>query len=218
MILTAQDRRYVVFDDVLDDFAGFTRFFGSQDFASVTLAGWQRVWHPTDGTVLAGRQLKHSASPFNSRMDDLHRVVHSLAASHLRDFVGAWSDILVKPYVYSEGTKISWHNDLGYSAAAIFYAHERWSASWGGELMVSEPPPEGERVFMESACAASQDGLRRAHEPMVERMGLGHYISPKPNRLVFTRGGVWHCISRVDKSAGDALRCSVVFFFTSANP
>lgn len=214
MRLTAQDSRYVVFDDVLPDFDGFLRFFGRQEFASVSLSGWKRVWRPTDGDVLATRQHRHLEAPFGSKMDEIHHVVSTMASSHLRDFVGPWGDILIKSYIYAEGTRISWHNDVGYSAAAIFYAHDSWKASWGGELLVAESPPEDVRARVESAAAASQDGLRRLHDPLVEHMGVGHYISPKPNRLVFTRGGVWHCINRVDRSAGDALRCSVVCFFT----
>ena len=50
-------------------------------------------------------------------------------------------------------------------------------------------------------------------DKFLEHYGCGHYITCKPNRLVFTKGGVWHSVNRVDKDAGDHVRMTIVAFF-----
>jgi hypothetical protein len=39
------------------------------------------------------------------------------------------------------------------------------------------------------------------------------FLSPRPNRLVLLRGGVRHCIKKVESAAGNAFRASVSGFF-----
>ena len=143
MQLTNKDSHYAVLDGVLEDaaFAEFCSYFYNMDFAYRSMTGWQKVWKISDGQILAGAPYYHSKAPFGCHMDILHQTILTLAETHLKDVVGEkdkdWDDFFLTPYIYPVGTKISWHNDTGYVAAAIFYTHKVWSPNWGGELMIA---------------------------------------------------------------------------------
>lgn len=217
MLLTTKDEnnKYAVLDKVLDDsmFLQFSSYFNSLDFAFRSMTGWQKVWKVSDGQVLAGPPYYNSKAPFGVMMDVLNTVIGALAEQHLQSIVGKknedWDDFFLTPYIYPCNTKISWHNDYGYTAAAIFYTHKIWNPGWGGELFVAKTSVEEEA---KNANFDSSD--RNSINPILNQFGMGTYIAPLPNRLVFTKGGVWHSINRVDQSAGDAMRCSIVAFFT----
>jgi hypothetical protein len=51
---------------------------------------------------------------------------------------------------------------------------------------------------------------------LVEEIGIGQYLVPKPNRLVVMAGGHPHKIARVDTAAGNHVRASVAGFFVRA--
>lgn len=214
MKLISRDDNHAVLDGVLEDgvFDKFSSFFNNLDFAYRSLTGWQKVWRVSDGLILAGPAYYAFKAPHNCMMDLLGSIVGTLAEQHLESIVGKkgedWDDYFMTPYIYPVGTKISWHNDYGYSAAAIFYTHRVWNPNWGGELLLAKTSPEKEK---ESVCIDTVD--RGSLVPLLNEYGVGNYISPLPNRLVFTKGKTWHSINRVDPSAGDALRNSVVTFF-----
>ena len=137
---------------------------------------------------------------------DLHHNVYNLAKSHLAELVGKegddWDEISYTPYIYGAGTKISWHDDTGYRAAAIFYCHPEWNPFWGGELMLANTP----RIEDVQLPAGNSDLINRGFtSALLNHFGNGTYILPIPNRLAFTRTGVWHCINRVDSAAGDKI-------------
>jgi hypothetical protein len=216
MKLLVKDNNYAVLDSVLDDasFKQFCHYFNTLDFAYRSLTGWQKVWRISDGQVLAGSPYYASKGPHNCMMDGMIEVINTLATQHLETIVGKkgedWDDFLLTPYIYPVNTKISWHNDYGYSAAAIFYTHSFWDPHWGGELFIAKTSPESDARL----TSQPSDAIDRSYMPeLLNEYGLGQYISPLPNRLVFTKGKVWHAINRVDASAGDALRRSVVAFF-----
>jgi len=217
MQLTTKENNYAIVDDVFDKntFDQFVSYFGSMDFAFRSMTGWQKIWRLTDGQILAGPPYYHSRAPFGCPMDGLHAVILALAEQHLQDVVGKkgedWDDFFLTPYIYPVGTKISWHNDTGYVAAAIFYPHEKWSSNWGGELLLADVNNNDVK------CTENNDPINRQHSGAVlDNLAMGRYISPKPNRMVFTKTGVWHSINRVDVNAGEKARCSVVAFFTKS--
>ena len=183
MRCTLRNGDAVVFDDVLDQsaYGHFMAFFNSLDFRFVSANNWMKIWRVNDGSVIAGNSFSSAIAPFNSPLDWLHHNIYSLAKLHLEGIVGKegedWDEISYTPYIYGAGTKISWHDDTGYRAAAIFYCHSEFASE------------------------------------LINRYGNGIYISPIPNRIAFTKTGVWHCINRVDSAAGDNLRCSFVAFF-----
>lgn len=216
MKLTTKDSQLAVLDEVFspETFKQFWSYFNNLDFAYRSMNGWQKVWRINDGQILASSPFYHSKAPFNNPMDWIDQTVTALAKEHLQDIVGKegedWYDILYTPYIYPAGTKISWHDDYGYTGACIFYPHQEWNPHWGGELCVARTPLPQEV----QAGKVSEDFMTREYvAPLLNAYGMGIYVSPLPNRMAFTSGSVWHSINRVDQSAGDNVRCSVVAFF-----
>jgi hypothetical protein len=215
MRLTVKNDSFAVFDNVFDQdfYDSFVKFFCQLDYAK-NLGKHEKVWRLCDGDHYAGEYSLTRKLPFNSPLDALHENVKFLVKEHVSQIVGEegkdWSEISYRPYIYPQGSRISWHNDLGYSGACIFYCHQEWNPSWGGELMVANVPSR------ELACMNPTPDceLSRKHiKPILDYYGFGNYISCLPNRMVFTKGDTWHTINRVDKDAGENLRFSFVAFF-----
>jgi len=215
MRLLVKDSQLSVVDEVFENnvFYNFWNYFNSLEFAYRSVSGWQKVWRINDGQILSGISYYHSQSPFNSSIDWIDQVVTSLAKKNFEDIVGKegedWNEIMYTPYIYPAGTKISWHDDGCYTGACIFYPHLEWSPNWGGELFVAKTPPPQECEFKGSMDMINRDFV----SPLLNKYGMGTYVSPLPNRMVFTSGSVWHSINRVDQAAGDKVRCSIVAFF-----
>lgn len=213
-LTSKEEKTFAVLDEVFEPevFERFYQHFNSLDFAYRSMTGWQKVWRITDGLILAGAPNYHRQAPFGTPMDWLHQTIVALAGQYVADLVGKegedWNEIVLTPYIYPAGTKISWHDDYGYTGACIFYPHREWSPHWGGELCVAKTPPP------DQLPPVAPDLMNRAQDTaLLNHYGMGVYINPLPNRLVFTSGKVWHSINRVDQSAGDHCRCSVVAFF-----
>ena len=214
MKLIIKDDHLAVVDDILpqEEFKQFWKYFNEIPYAYRSMVGWQKVWRINDGQVLAGPPYYDSQGPFNDQMEWLRQSVKTLAKQYFESIVGKegedWNEILFTPYIYPAGTKISWHNDYGYTGACIFYSHLKWNPHWGGELMIARTNPE------KNNDTKDEDLMTREFvSPILDEFGMGTYISPLPNRMAFTSGSVWHNISRVDQAAGDNVRCSVVAFF-----
>jgi hypothetical protein len=208
MKLIVKDKDFVVYDDVFEQeiHQKIWAWFNGLDYAYRMLGGWQKVWKITDGHILSSNASYHTNAPFNCELDWLHQLILILAKNHVQDIVGDWDEICLTPYLYPANTKISWHDDCGYTGACIYYPHHTWNANWGGELMIA-------RTGETKQIINTNGFTREDHSAILNEFGMGVYINPKPNRLVFTRAGVWHSINRVDQAAGDAIRTSVVGFF-----
>lgn len=214
MKLITKDNHLAVVDEVLpnEQFMQFWKYFNDVPFAYRSMVGWQKVWRINDGQILAGPPYYDSQGPFDDPMEWIRLNVRALASQYFEDIVGKegedWKEILFTPYIYPSGTKISWHNDYGYTGACIFYPHIKWNPHWGGELMIAKTNPE------KNNDTKNEDLMTREFvAPILDEYGMGAYVSPIPNRMAFTSGSVWHSISRVDQAAGDNVRCSVVAFF-----
>jgi hypothetical protein len=175
-----------------------------EEYLMPHISGWSKVWRMTDGTCIGSRGYDTSKCNLEGYVSLANNMFTSVAKSH-PGIVPGWDDLIIRSYLYPRGTKLSWHNDTGYSGAAIFYVHPEWASTWGGELFVARTPP----------CASFPPPHldHRQEDRFLEAYGMGTYITPKPNRLVLTRAGVWHSINRVDEDAGDHCRASVVGFF-----
>ena len=214
MKLSLRTENMAVFDEVLDKehFSQFISYFCGLSFAYRHSSGWQKVWRASDGDILSGQELRNT-EPINCPIGWIYQNLAMLLQGHINYLVGEqgtdYDYISFTPYIYPVNSKISWHDDTGYAAAAIFYCHPRWSPNWGGELMVANVPPDVQPI-----AGAHNDAINRDHiETFLNVTGHGQYVAPLPNRLVVTKGGTWHQINRVDLSAGDHNRCSVVAFF-----
>ena len=221
MKVTAKDSSLAVLDEIFepDIFKQFWDYFNGLEYAYRSSTAWHKVWRINDGQLLASLSSYHSKAPFGNPMDWIDHMVTGLAAQ-LEDVVGVkgkdWNDVIYTPYIYPAGTKISWHNDSDYTGACIFYPHPEWNPYWGGELFVAKTPSleESKELVLAKSKKSVADTMTRGHiAPILDAFGMGHYIAPLPNRMVFTSGNVWHAINRVDPAAGDNVRCSIAAFF-----
>lgn len=216
MKLVLQTPDCAVYDDVLSSavFAAVWSFTQREDYTTPFHSGrWQKVWRVTDSYPLSGPQYVYSRRPFGNALDQAVESFLELAAAHpeIVDASGCASiDLSMRPYLYPRGTKLSWHDDdkTVYRGAMIYYAHQRWSPHWGGELFIADPPP--------AAYEPLPDGPHLDHSAQDEylmQLGTGRYIVPKPNRLVLLRSDTFHMLARIDPDAGNHVRCSIAGFF-----
>jgi Rps23 Pro-64 3,4-dihydroxylase Tpa1-like proline 4-hydroxylase len=181
------------------------------------------AWKLDDGVPLAGHEiLTDGRDPNALRRSDtaIDHVVEALLrrpelyAGLVRD---DWANISARPYVYPHDTGLSWHVDDHelYAGAFIYYAHPRWDAHWGGELLIAELAPSDENEDEEEDDELPIMGYRFETEAYSERLldiGCGNFVMPKPNRLVLLAGAP-HMIARVSPAAGHNVRASVSGFF-----
>ena len=203
-----QNENYVVYDNLLDEkqFANVYHHVQNEEYSIPHMGSWKKVWRLTDGYTYGGKSYDSNKGPFNNYIDIFSNYFTELAKNH-SDLVGDYSYINIRSYLYPRETKLNWHNDKGYKAAAIFYIHPYWASTWGGELMIAHTP-NLDQDHVPNPCLD-----HTFEDKFIGHFGAGQYISCKPNRLVLTKGGVWHSINRVDKDAGDHVRCSIVGFY-----
>jgi hypothetical protein len=222
---------FQVWDEVLPelDFTALWRFFQHDKLESVHHDGRQTVWRIGDGEPLAGTHVvrkldeRGEASPLDALL--------GLLVDRAADFaplVADWRSLDARTYLYPRGSGLGWHNDPEpYRGAWIFYAHPRWSAQWGGELMIAHESLRGQALLPRAKQFALENGQLVGAPPvpmdnhldnsqedaLLAEPGVGRFVLPRPNRLVVLASGVPHRINRVSDDAGDRVRCSVAGFF-----
>ncbi len=210
MKLSIDNSKFAVYDEVFSeqDFKRLWNWIQTQDYEYIGGRNWHKVWRISDGSPLGGHMFKHTDAPFDTPLDLIHNFIVQIEPLH-PNLLGDWNTIVYRSYIYPPGSKIDWHSDQGYTAAAVFYTHPKWLANWGGELQIAEVP---KNYKYENVGVAGQIETSWKND-FLNIWGVGQYITPKPNRLVITPAGTWHSISRVDPDAGDNCRCAVVCFF-----
>lgn len=240
MRLTFNDEQIAVFDDVLSEEAFGPLWVALQDAAyePVHRKRIEGVWRLLDGEPLRGETVVATAIPLSEvlppgvdvaalpvRMHPtggpIDAVVGALraAAPQVHSLIGAegrdWLALVGAPFIYPMETGLSWHCDGGmYSGAFIYYAHPRWNALWGGELLVAERCPDYEEADRAEGRRNKLDDERES--TILLRAGFGRFVMPKPNRLVFLAGGTPHMITKVARDAGNHPRVSFAGFFVKA--
>ena len=219
--LTLDHPRFRVIDDFLDEEAwtAVWTHFQFVDLLPVTRSSG--AWKLDDGVPLGGHELIWSGRDpeAGSSGTPIDRVVEQLLAQpDLFEglLAGDWDRVSARPYVYPHGTALSWHVDDHelYAGAFIYYAHPRWNAHWGGELLLAElPEPEDEddEPDEELPIMAYRFETEAYSERLLE-VGAGSFVMPKPNRMVVLAGAP-HMIARVSPAAGQEVRASVSGFF-----
>jgi hypothetical protein len=182
------------------------------------------------GEAKRGRGLSR-AYPTHTALD---RVLETIV-EHLDQFtelVGergvAFENISARSFLYPQGTGLSWHeDDVLYSGGYAFYAHPEWNSQWGGELLVADESTRSRDIESEQIVTLVRDEgrikLTKTRIPpfldnarqnaVLGNVGMGRYITPKPNRLVVIAGGNPHMINAVRSAAGDHVRCTIAGFF-----
>lgn len=203
-----ENDKCVVYDNVLSPevFTKVWQLVQQLKYSSPHVSGWTKVWRQNDGETIGSQMFHHSKVPYNHPIDDVSQLFSETSKQH-PDLVPDWNEIVIRNYLYPSGSKLNWHDDKGYTGAGIFYTHPYWGSTWGGELMLAQTPP------CENVPDPSLD--HTFEDAFLGHSGMGMYITAKPNRLVYTKGGVWHSINRVDQDAGDHVRSAMVAFFTN---
>jgi hypothetical protein len=204
-----ESKDFVVYDDLLDSetFKKINHFVQQEKYSIPHIESWLKVWRMSDGLTMGSRPYnydKNEEVQSDNYMGYIFNYFKQLSELH-EGVIGDWKKITLRSYLYGRDTKLSWHNDAGYAGAGIFYIHSYWGSTWGGELMIAQTPN------VESIPDPSID--HSFEDKFLEHYGLGQYITCKPNRIVLTKGGLWHSINRIDKDAGDHIRMSIVAFF-----
>jgi 2OG-Fe(II) oxygenase superfamily len=226
------DEQFAVYDDVLspEQFASLWDFCQRDTYESLhdrMRSGWHRfdngkpLWGGSvawPSVSLEGRLPVHldlariamKFYPTGTPMDGLLEAVKARCPA-VTNLIGAereaWAGVNARPYIYAQGSGLAWHaDDKSYSGAFIFYAHPEWNVLWGGELLIGDPATRlhGSRRVQD----ASEDPKQ-----LLLRVGRGHFVMPKPNRLVFIGSGVTHMMTKVTSAAGNHPRVSVTGFF-----
>ena len=218
---------YVVIDNFLptEQADAAWAYFSEASFTGAHHQRLQRVFRFYDGEPFMSPGFRRQAdenlteTPLPESFRALYETLFvNGSASAFIESTGAWDYVTFQAYIYPVGTGLNWHFDASRSAAFIYYAHPHWEPTWGGELLIAMKGVGGAQPYYPPS--ADENGVRTfrkfysGSESAVSREGgCGVFILPVPNRLVLLRGGLAHCIKKVDGSAGEAFRASVSGFF-----
>ena len=137
-----------------------------------------------------------------------------------------WRTMAAAPRLYERNSSLYWHRDTPsvVTGSCTYYAHPTWNVQWGGELFIADDTdldiPDRNGPSMIAPKDVMGRGLvqlsghldnTEVNAALMEN-GCGHYVMPKPNRLVVMRTGNPHMISKVQPAAGDHVRASVTLF------
>jgi hypothetical protein len=224
----------IVFDDLLNsqNFEELWNFFQNERFQFIMSDEWIKVNRLTDGNSLYGsaRFSKKKDEiplqfvfPFSDPFDIFFRVIYSLIPK-INKVVGKehsnWKLFTARPYIYPKGAGLSWHNDdCGYTGAYVYYIHPYWNSQWGGELLIGDRTAFNIKYGKQKKIPNFNESFAGYHlyntmeSEQLFKSGIGTYILPKSNRIVFLKAGIHHMIKKVEDSAGDHARCSIAGFF-----
>ncbi|SCK13805.1 2OG-Fe(II) oxygenase [Streptomyces sp. WMMB 322] len=223
MKTVARGERFRVIDDFLEapDLAQIRNLMADQDFQETPSV----VYPESDGSAFRSRGavLRHDMESESAQGGTVElpraygRVVRELH-SH-SDMFGVpgedWSIVGFSFWKYSAGSRLGWHNDVaaGRRGEFVFFLHDEWKASWAGELLLLDTDP--------GAIEIDESGMSPL-EIVEAKVSVAPpcltAIVPKPNRLVLVEEGTIHCIQRVDRTAGRAVRRTMTGFVASKSP
>lgn len=217
---TIEHPSFRVIDDFLDEEVWTAVWTHFQFLELLPVSRGAGAWKLDDGVPLGGHELVMApGAGLAGAQDDPIATVAKAILDQPELYEGlvdpAWSRLSARPYVYPRGTSLSWHSDDSerYAGAFIYYAHPRWNAHWGGELLIAELPPgeEGEPDEDELPIMAYRFETEAYSDALLD-MGVGNFVMPRPNRLVLLAGAP-HMVARVSPAAGHNVRASVSGFF-----
>lgn len=222
----SEKQAYAIIDDFLshDDHLALWDAFQETVRSPAEAGDWNRVYQRADGepsanserelskpllrdVTIGGSRGPQALRLFSEKLFDL------VTSERPPLLIGPWTGLSLAPWVYRPGGGLEWHSDTGWLAGYIYYMHPVWRSSWGGELLVAASDPSSSRMSLATPFSA---GDSKIDVEAVCRIG-GAFIYPRPNRLVFLRGGTLHCVKKVESAAGKAFRASLSGFFFSTD-
>ncbi|WP_437952674.1 2OG-Fe(II) oxygenase [Sorangium sp. So ce296] len=226
--------QFAIYDDVLSsaDFQRFWTMFQNTEFQPAHAKRMRDFYRVSDGNPFVGENIAWAPVaiepmlppgitveslpvrfyPTKTALDALLDALQKLLPT-CTDLIGSkghdWMGIVGKLYAYPAGSSMSWHSDDDeLDGSFIFYANPVWDVQWGGELFVADESTRNQLVRE----SMHNFGSKQDTEVLL-RKGFGHYIMPKPNRLVVVGPGNPHKVGKVSSGAGDHVRASFSGFF-----
>jgi len=217
---------FVIIDDLLDNssFAQLYAAMSHMEFKRTSAASWSKVYHPVDGEPL------ETAAYSTNRIDAQQtsscplQIVSSAVSTVLeaQNHLGLHPQLpfFARGCIHPAGSGLSWHRDGDHTVGSfVYFAHRRWSAWWGGELMIAQRPSA--KAFRNVISREESRSIHATFAPeimdeLLLDQGIGTFIAPKPNRLVLMNQDVFHCVKPVLPAAGREFRLSVSGFFLKA--
>ena len=192
-----------VFDDVLpkDTFEKLWLFMNLIAYQSTAAGVWAKVWNVGDGNIFRSRQ--HATDQLgmprsDTVLDALVDQVIELTRRH--PAMAGFSGLTLIPYVWPPGTSISWHSDGSTDEASdriggfTYYVHKHWNAEWGGEFLLF--PERGNQALPFDNSDMSRQ---------IVSGGIGTWVAPSPNRLLFITGDALHKVAKTVPTAAPRL-------------
>lgn len=215
-------RSHVVINDFLSpsQFQTLWAYFVGASFRGVHQVARKKVYRLYDGEPFAAEQF------YRDRCTDAEELplplaiqafydalINNVDFSEFASSIGPWDSISFQAFAYPINTGLNWHIDRGRLFGFVFYAHPMWRPSWGGELLIADDQQDLVRRSSTSDLDTFLQFYKGADELLNGGGAVGRFISACPNCLVLIRGGVPHCIKKVEIAAGEGFRASLVGFF-----
>lgn len=204
-------------------------YVNKQEFRSVHVPVWQKVWRLGDGAPLVGPTWNSDRLREDGSLTDpseavgifFRRVLSLLAeAESVTKMRRDWTTLSATPWIYPVGAGLSLHVDgkSRLAGAYAYFLHQDWNIHWGGQLIVLDPasPNTFDTSTDQSLARGSRWLVDDVENERVWEPGLGLCIFPKPNRIVFISPTAQHFITRVDSAAGQNARLSIAGFLLEA--
>lgn len=160
----------------------------------------------------------------------IRRVIEQ--APKFKDLIGSegtdWASITAGTRLYERNSSLYWHRDspISLTGSCTYYGHPTWNIQWGGELYIADEiekpipanygpyinPPVNVMGTQEKVSIPPHLDNKEANKILMES-GMGHFVMPKPNRIVILKTGTPHMLTKVNSAAGDHVRASTTLFF-----
>ena len=232
--------QFLVIDDFLnvDHFRLVWRYLQNEPYQHIHQEGIVPVFRTTDGNALVGRTVYAAADRRSDRESFRALVAKDSGAlaypaevgadivvaailrrtTSLKPWIGErsgdWRYLTATAWAYPQGTALSWHRDGEfYTGAYIYYGHEEWNVTWGGELLIADERIDKKRNKKLREQSTMHQFDNDAENKHLLTRGVGQYVMPKPNRLIVLSAGYTHAIAPIRPAAGRHVRASVSGFF-----
>jgi hypothetical protein len=203
-----------VYDNVLSniDFEKLFDWYNAIPLVNKVAQGlWNKTWNLGDGNILVGqdRSWTPESIPVLGDQDSallplIKQATESIINSGMFDN-DSIIDVTMTPFCWPAGTGLSWHNDSNYLGAFTYYCHNYWNPEWGGEFLTVE----ADSYILNNKTAINWKVFdnKELHE-LILNHGHGHFIHPKPNRMIINKGGsrgILHKVARSTVNSGPRL-------------
>ena len=239
MKIAMETKHFLIIDDFLadDEFSELMQFIYREKFKFIQIGHFNKVYRLSDGNPIEGRVVL-SKSTISNQIPDVFSYPSSTPIDKLiekisdfndkKSIVGEegkdWEYFSAKPIVYPVNSGISWHTDhKDVTGAYTFYCHPFWDVHWSGEICLSnvhvsvfdkiEKENTGSNVSTYKKSLYDDSAVNYVLQNLG---GLGTYVIPRPNRIVFLKAGYFHKVQKVSPEAGDRNRSTITGFFVKS--